>query len=379
MKTVIATTTRFHLQRLASEFSSLHEDISYFSYTPRFRMQRDGLDAAWAQSLFMPLLPISAFALMRSLPWQMQAVESMLMRTDDYLARHLPPCDIFIGLSSMAVRSAARARELGATVIIERGSRHVLSQTRLISVDGGKPLSPVYIARELDSYAQADIITVPSEHAAESFIEEGFPRERIFVCPLGVDLRRFIPTPRPAGPLRLLFVGGWSHQKGVDLLVKAIAQRPEWRLTHVGMQAGANFPHITSQIVSLGYRNHTQLAQIMAEHHILVLPSRQDGFGRVLLEALAAGLPVVASRMTGGPDIRAVLENPDWVEIVEPGDADDLLRGLDNMVTREKNIQTSEPRHRLTENDQKFFSWHSYARRYLAFLKQLYAGKGKKS
>ena len=377
MKTVIATTTRFHLQRLAVELAARGEELSYLSYTPKFRMRRDGLEANWARSLFMPLLPISAFALMRKLPWQMQAVEAMLARTDDYLAHCLPPSDIFIGLSSMAVRSAARARELGAKVIIERGSRHVLSQNRLVSQDCGKPLSPGYIARELASYEQADIITVLSEHAAESFVEEGYPRERIFICPLGVDFRRFVPTPRPPGALRLLFVGGWSHQKGCDLLVKAVERRKDWHLTHVGMLSGAQFPHNNPRFVSLGHRNHAQLAQVMAEQHILVLPSRQDGFGMVLLEALAAGLPVVASRMTGGPDIRAVLENPEWVEIVEPGDANDLLRGLDNMATREERTQTSGLRQRLTERDQNFFSWHGYAGRYLTFLKQLHARKGK--
>ena len=342
-------------------------------------MRRDGLDAAWARSIFLPLLPMSAFALMRRLPWQMQAVESMLTKADEYLARHVPPCDIFIGLSSMAVRSAARARELGATVISERGSRHVLSQNRLVSQDGGKPLSPSYIARELASYEQADIITVLSEHAADSFIEEGFPPEQLFVCPLGVDLQRFVPTHRPPGQLRLLFVGGWSHRKGVDLLVKAIERRSKWHLTHVGMLAGVQFPRDNPQFVSLGYRDHAQLAQIMAGHHILVLPSREDGFGMVLLEALAAGLPVVASGMTGGPDIRAVLENPDWVEIVEPGDVDDLLRGLDNMAIREESAQTPGPRHRLTVRDQNFFSWDGYAARYLAFLRKVYAGKVAKS
>lgn len=375
MKTVVATTTGFHLQRLAVELAKQGENLSYLSYTPKFRMRRDGLQEDWAQSIFTPLLPISAFALMRKFPWQMQAVESMLVRTDEYVARRLLPSDIFIGLSSMAVTSAARARGLGARVIIERGSRHILSQNRLVSQDGGKPLSTRYIERELASYEQADFITVLSEHAAESFVEEGFSASKIFICPLGVDLRRFVPTVRPSGPLRLLFVGGWSHQKGVDLLIKAVEQRKDWHLTHVGVMSGAQFPHNNPMFNSLGYRNHAQLSQIMAEHHILVLPSRQDGFGMVLLEALASGLPVVASRMTGGPDIRRVLQNPEWVEIVEPRDADALLRGLDEMATREESAQRSGLRIRLTDRDQTFFSWRGYAERYLTFMKQVHAGK----
>ena len=371
MKISIATTTGFHLQRLAVELAALELDVSYYSYTPYFRMRNDGIDIKWAESLFKRLLPLSAFALMRNFPWRMNAVEAMLTRTDEYLAEYLLPSDIYIGLSSMAVRSAKRARELGATVVIERGSRHVLSQNRLISKDGGKPLSRHYIARELASYEQADIITVLSEQAAESFIEEGFTREQLFVSPLGVDLQRFAPTARPPGKVKLLFVGGWSHQKGVDILVQAVKRRPNWSLTHVGMQAGAQFPINSSQIVSVGHRNHIELAKIMSEHHILVLPSRQDGFGMVLLEALASGLPVVASKMTGGPDIRSLMQRPEWVELVEPGDPEDLLRGLDEMVAREENYKSEEIRQRLTDLDRISFSWGNYAKRYYSFLEKL--------
>jgi glycosyltransferase involved in cell wall biosynthesis len=116
----------------------------------------------------------------------------------------------------------------------------------------------------------------------------------------------------------------------------------------------------------------------MADHHILVLPSRQDGFGMVLLEALAAGLPVVASRMTGGPDIRDAIENPQWVEIVEPGSVDDLVRGLDSMASRESEAQTSGPRLRLSRRDQSFFSWRGYGERYLNFLRQIHARRNER-
>ena len=368
MKTVIATTTGFHLRRLAVEFNAVGQDVSYFSYMPKFRMRSDGLDFGAAHSLFASLLPRSAFALMRGNPWQMQSVESMLIKTDDFLAKHLPPSDHFIGLSSMAVRSAARARDLGATVLIDRGSRHVLSQNALIVEGGGQPLSQRYIERELASYEQADVVTVLSQHAAESFVEQGFDRDRLFVCPLGVDLKRFTPSSRPSGPVKLLFVGGWSYQKGVDLLADAVKSRPEWYLTHVGMGAGIKFPSDCSRITRVGHCNHEQLAEIMTQHHVLVLPSRQDGFGMVLLEALAAGLPVVASRMTGASDIRAAMDNPEWVEVVQPNSAEDLLRGLDSMVEKEARTPVDELRERLSEKDKCFFSWRGYANRYQEFL-----------
>lgn len=377
MKVMIGTTTGFHLRRLAVEMKHAGVDLRYFSSMPGFRLRRDGLEPPWAISLFPKLLPDAALALARQFPRRIQAgaTERMLVRVDDLLARQMVPVDIFIGLSSMAVRSASRARELGAKVIIERGSRHVLSQNDLLVAGGAKPLSQLYIERELASYEAADIVTVLSGHAAESFVERGFPREKLFVCPLGVDLEAFKPSPRPPGPLQLLFVGQWSLRKGVDTLVTAVRKRPGWRVTHVGSTADAPLPQ-DAQFRCLGHRDHHDLARLMHEHHILVLPSREDGFGMVLLEALAAGLPVVASRMTGGPDIRAMIATPEWVELVEPGDADDLLRGLEALAARESALEGLRRRELLVHSDLAKVSWRGYARRYMDFLDQLGSGKG---
>lgn len=372
MRTSIATTTGFHLRRLAVELDALGDEIDYFSYLPAFRLRRDGLGTPWAHSLFRPLLPQSAMALLRGSPWQTSAVEAMLARTDAIVERRLAASDVFVGLSSMAVRSASRARHLGAKVVIERGSRHVESQNELLTESGGLGLSDIYIKRELASYAEADVITVPSQHAAESFVERGFERSVLHVCPLGVDLDLFATTPRlESSGLRLLFVGGWSHQKGVDVLLEAHRQRPEWHLTHVGVEAGLSVPRDTPRFTSLGHQSHASLRRIMAHHHVLVLPSRQDGFGMVLLEALAAGLPVVGSSMTGAHDIQERIQDPRWVELVRPGDVDDLLRGIDTIWERDQDRPDPSDRNRLSATDRDYFSWRGYGSRYRRYLRTL--------
>lgn len=376
MKIDIATTTGFHLRRLAVELARLGEDVEYRSYVPRFRTRREGLDDDWTRSHFLRLMPTSALALATGNRWQSRAVENMLLRTDISVSRSLREMDVFVGLSSMAVRSAERARQLGGRVVIERGSRHVLSQTELVSQAGGPRPSEFYIKRELDSYAAADFITVPSKHAANSFEEFGFAREKVFTCPLGVDLEMFRPTTRPQGSTKLLFVGGWSYRKGVDLLMQSLPKRPGMTLTHVGSEAGVPIPRDNSQIQSVGHLGHEQLAKIMAQHHILVLPSREDGFGMVLMEALASGLPVVASNMTGGPDIREKIDNPEWVETFDSGDEQDLLRALDVMAEREQDDNRSGVRARLTDRDRSFFSWRGYGERYGLFLRSITASPG---
>jgi glycosyltransferase involved in cell wall biosynthesis len=369
MRVVIATTTGFHLRRIATQLFERGVDTHYLSYMPRFRLRREGIPDRHSTSLFPKLLPTSFNALNRRLPrLQERAVEAMFARTDDYIARHLPPCDVFIGLSAMAIRSAEAARRQGATVIIERGSRHVISQNALLVEGGATALSQHYIERELASYAAADYISLLSGHAVQSFIDQGFGRDRLFLNPLGVDLQTFSPSPRPAGPTRLLFIGAWSKRKGADLLAKAMAERPDWQLSHVGMITDMAFPALPN-VRSLGHRTHQQLAELMKEHHILVLPSREDGFGMVMLEGLAAGLPVVASDMTGGPDIRAMITDRNAVEIHTANDAAALLAALDRSAAWEA---TSVPsRERMSGEDKTRFGWSAYGERYIDFLKSV--------
>lgn len=369
MRISIGTTTGFHLRRLALALKDEDFDVQYFSAAPLFQTKAQGLNRVSNYSAFFPLFPLSALSLIRQLPSSVKTdlVNRRLGRMDEYIEKYLQPCDLFIGLSGMSIRSAKKARQLGAIVIIDRGARHVQSQQDLIMEREGAGLSPYYVSRELSSYNEADYIVVPSLHAKSSFVDKGFDPSRIFACPLGVDLELFRPSPRPAGNLKILFIGGWSFQKGVDLLVAALAQNPAWHLTHIGTLAGAPFPRGHPQFTSLGHLDHTQMAREMANHHILVLPSRQDGFGMVLLEALASGLPIVSSEFTGGPDIREMVENPSWIEIVKPGDLADLVRGISAMEVRER--LGGQSRIRLTPADRQRLSWRSYGKRYSAFIR----------
>jgi glycosyltransferase involved in cell wall biosynthesis len=291
----------------------------------------------------------------------------MLELTDRAIANELPPCDVFIGLSGMAVRSAKVARQkYGAKVFIDRGSRHVRSQNKLTSADGGVGLTEFYIQRELDSYAAADYIALPSSHAMKSFLEEGFAEKQLFVNSYGVDFTLFEPTPAPALPLKLLFVGGWSYQKGADILSAALSRLPNCTLTHAGTRVDVKYPS-GQQFRALGHVPAHMLPAIFADHHILVLPSRQDGFGMVLLEAMASGLGVVASHITGGPDIRSVIERKVFVNLVRPGSVDDLVRGI-------RELECTLPRQGsdraiLSNTEKDYFSWRSYAQRYVEFMR----------
>ncbi|MFM7470878.1 MAG: hypothetical protein ACKO5P_05140, partial [Nodosilinea sp.] len=241
MKIAIATTGRFWLLDLARELAALGHEVRFYSILPRWRVVRFGLPPQAHRGLLPWVAPLVV-----ALRYGGKAVKPILglwfLRiVDSLIARRLEPCDVFIGMSGLCIESAHAARDrYGARVFIERGSQHILAQKAIL--DEIKTLCPAAVTvsdedvqRELASYASADQIVIPSRRAYQSFIDHGIADYRLFRNPYGVNLEMFPPT-EVINDLKptLLFVGGWTYRKGVDLLVAAWRQLPGVKLMHVG-------------------------------------------------------------------------------------------------------------------------------------------------
>jgi glycosyltransferase involved in cell wall biosynthesis len=373
VKIVIATTTAFHLRHLARHLINDGLDVMFMSYLPDWKLKTYGIPASNRHSVFLNTLPYSALALTRILGVRTQRffVEIMLKTADIKIAELLPRCDVLISLSGMTDRVATIAREkYGARIVVDRGAQHVLSQKRLIESDGVTRLSQFYVDRELLSYDRADYIVVPTTSVASSFIENGIAENRIFVNNYGVDVELFRPrfrTHQTSKP-RIVFVGNWSYQKGCDILEEAIRKLGSLQFYHIGVPKDLPLPRVPN-FRSLGKLSQSELARVLSSFDILVLPSRQDGFGMVLLEAIACGLHVVASKNTGIVDIRRYGNYEDRAITVDPGSVASLVAGLREAVTRVRQAQSTSKD--LSASQIRDLSWERYATRYRRFLEQI--------
>ena len=101
-----------------------------------------------------------------------------------------------------------------------------MSQNNILSsIPSARQVYKKDITIELEQYGIADYVILPSLHAKESFIEEGEKIDKLFVNPYGVNLKMFHPLPLESDGYDIIFVGNWSLQKGVDILVEACKKR----------------------------------------------------------------------------------------------------------------------------------------------------------
>lgn len=234
-----------------------------------------------------------------------------------FAARALGPADLLVGWSGASLEAIAAARAQGMRVVIERGSTHIRHQARELAQEYdrfGIPRRPVddrMLAREVAEYAAADAIALPSTYAAQTFVNEGVPADRLIVNPYGADLTRFAPHAAPArrSMVRLLFVGRVGLRKGIPTLLRAFARvhGPGVELHLVGPVEPGMSAVLASEpmdgVVLRGILRTPDIEQAFRDADIFCLPSIEEGFPLALLQAMASGLPVVATFETGAADI----------------------------------------------------------------------------
>ncbi len=155
----------------------------------------------------------------------------------------------------------------------------------------------------LEEYALASLILVLSAKAEETFLAEGFPKEKLFRHHRGVDTLRFTPASRPPDTFRVVFVGSLVKRKGVHILLQVWDQLalPHAELVLVGTPHPEIQPYLEkygSPSVKLPGFVHN-----VAEHYrnaaIHVFPSSCEGSAKCTYEAAACGLPQITTREAG--------------------------------------------------------------------------------
>ena len=365
LRIAVATTGRFHVLDLARELHALGHHVQFYSSLPRGRVANFGLPTARHTSL----LPLTAAPLAwgRFAPQLAPKLQerALYAAVNHAVIWRLQPCDVFICMSGIYLEAMRHARRrFGARIWLERGSRHILSQDRILSaIPGAARPSPLTIRRELAGYALADRIVAPSSHVAESFSDDPAAHAKLFQNPYGTDLAMFPLSAAhpPSDPFTFVFAGGWSLRKGCDVLTSAIKATPGVRLIHLGPIIDLPFPAGDPRFTHIDTAPQNELARHYASADAFVLASREDGFGVVLSQALATGLPIICTDRTGGADLAHSPALAEHITIVPHGDAGALASAMHGL---KEQLSAGRAPAALTESDRASLSWAAYAQRY---------------
>lgn len=179
----------------------------------------------------------------------------------------------------------------------------------------------------------------------EQMIELGASREKSLAIRNGVDLERFSVVDRKEARkavgidhqgLLLLSVGNLIELKGHHLLIEMMAQFPEAKLAIVGagpmrseLQALAASRGVAEQVIFAGQQVNDTLKNWFSAADALLLASSREGWANVLLESMACGTPVVATRVNGTPEVVASREAG---RLADVRDVEHLKRALQSLL-----------------------------------------------
>jgi glycosyltransferase involved in cell wall biosynthesis len=208
---------------------------------------------------------------------------------------------------------------------------------------------------------------------------------RLHVMRNGVDLERFRPHPRlasrralglPEEGRLLISVGHLVERKGHHLAIAALSTLAGCRLVIVGdgaergvLERQARAAGLAGRVLFAGARPNAELAQWYSAADALILASSREGWANVLLESLACGTPVVATRIWGTPE---VVRDPLAGELFLPREAGALAEATRRVL--ERNADRAELR-RYAEA----FSWDETSQAQIALFERLLAARGKRA
>ena len=276
-------------------------------------------------------LPVPTFRQMWAVPALREAWR--LAGSVDLVHAHLAEDIAIVPLALAAAR-----RGLPLVVTVHTSLSHTLRVTdaRAVALKAlGAPL-------ERWGEHRADAVVALTPRSARLLEGGGVRPDRLHVIPSGVDVGLFDgphddPFPHLSRP-RVAFVGRLAPQKGVIGLVRAAARlrAPNVQIVLVGdgpdrqrLEREIHALGLADRVQVTGFVAHDRIPAVLAHVDVLVMPSVYEELGSALVEAMHAGVPIVATRVGGIPD---VIEHGETGILVPPGDPGALASAIDDLL-----------------------------------------------
>ena len=290
----------------------------------------------------LPLVGLISYAVAKTLPDYGEAARVACFPLFDAWAKSQIPAGTHVFSSyGYAVETFRKARATGGMTFLDGGNSHFAHYWNLISEEHARwkcdlpPFPRPWYDRGLHSIELTDWVFSPSSYVTRSFVEQGFPAERVLYLPYPVNLGHFSPEPvteLPASPLRVICTGGVSLRKGFPYLLEAMRLIRKERdavlmltdIVHPSMgPILAQYQDIPIEWAPM--LPHDKLGARLKSAHVFALLSIEEGLARTALEAIACGIPAVLTPNTGTSDFVQPGVNGEIVPIRNPAAAAEAI------------------------------------------------------
>lgn len=239
---------------------------------------------------------------------------------DRWVASRLPEFgNLALGYESSSLLTFRHAKELGQRRVLYQPIACAEKAVALLEEEGQSfpALADTLrynwfpeeeLERRREERRLADAILCASTFTKQSLVEVGVSADKIFVEPYGVDQTVFPPSPDKFPRFSVIWASSYTQTKGIGYLLEALAREPVPGLELVlagypyGVDAVALYEDRV-RVRRLGHLTRAELGQVMGRCHVHVFPTLIEGFGRNIIEAMAAGLPVITTPNCAGPDL----------------------------------------------------------------------------
>jgi len=279
------------------------------------------------------------------------------------------------GFQGSCHASLQAAKITGKQAICELATAHVVQAKRILSEEArmqpewADSIDNLYFPSWYEKRLEeepflADKVIAASQFTRWTLEETGIAPSKIEVLPLGFEASK-IPFSTEGRdfenrPLRLLFAGTVTQRKGISYLLDAMESLPKSVSVELHIVGGIQGPGTAFSRNRSLYTYHPAVSQVemfkkYLEFDALILPTVFEGFGLVIVEAMAAGLPVITTRNSMGPD---VIENEKngWIVPIRSSEA--ISQAIVSL--RQKSLTEYETMRQSARNAAMKFTWDSY-------------------
>jgi glycosyltransferase involved in cell wall biosynthesis len=224
------------------------------------------------------------------------------------------------GIPGQCLETFRQAKKCGLKSVLNHASGPIGQQRAMIApeykrvgldLEALAPLPRAYEERLLEERELAEVHCVASTVVRDQLIADGVAAERIWIVPYGADSVLFPKrTHIPSGTFKICFAGRQSLRKGIHYLLKALesVDSSGWELHCFGMEfkeTAHDFREFKggAQVIQRGSVSQRELAEAFREMDVLVLPSAEEAFGLVVVQALESGVPCIVSDRVGAKDL----------------------------------------------------------------------------